>query len=684
MSAHSKIIVLAVAAILVGCGSGKRIDGNTDTGTDVPDDTGLEMDSAPDTEPDTAIDTAGDVEDEDIEDATEDPDVFDIVEEEPGPDPLLTDDDGDGFSEWDGDCNDDDDQIFPGAINHIEGVDYDCDSRREYLAKMMVAVDDACELCINGTIIGSCNADGFRTSAYYETIMESGLNAVGVRGWDISAVTAAFGMFIEVAGTEIVTRGNRAAEPDTALWRYFPTTSADPQATWCEQSFDASSWTPAVFTAEMTDGAWLAEPTEQNRLGVSWVWDGNPSGLLNSWFRADIMLPNVAPVWDAGTTPVCTQGTAQMVSDPVRRLYNGVDVVWNGSQWVTFYDMWIRAWRYGCDDDMSRLLEADGTPAAAEVNINDQGGGTGGAVWWNTWPDAVWTGSNIGVVFEDGRHDRNGDILYGHMVDSAGNPIGAADTRLESTTSSQKYPDVAFSGSEFGIVWQDARDGGYEIYFRRASDAMAPVGTATRLTNALGTSRVPHVAWSGSEYGVVWEDNRDGGDYEIWFARVAADGTKVGTEVALTAFAGQSLDPRIVWSGSEWGVVWQDDGWLNAEIAFMRVDGDGAALTAPIRVTQDSHVSVSPDMVWAGSRYAIVWRDTRTSYSDIWMALVDGDGAKIGADEAVTSTRGWSGHPAVAWSGSELGVIWMEEEDPAAVDYHPWYLDAWFVTVSCP
>ena len=35
--------------------------------------------------------------------------------------------DGDGFSEAEGDCNDDNDQTFPGATEACDGLDQDCD-----------------------------------------------------------------------------------------------------------------------------------------------------------------------------------------------------------------------------------------------------------------------------------------------------------------------------------------------------------------------------------------------------------------------------------------------------------------------------------------------------------------------------------------------------------------------------
>ena len=40
---------------------------------------------------------------------------------------LAFDDDGDGITEFDGDCNDDDNTIYPGAPEASNGIDDDCD-----------------------------------------------------------------------------------------------------------------------------------------------------------------------------------------------------------------------------------------------------------------------------------------------------------------------------------------------------------------------------------------------------------------------------------------------------------------------------------------------------------------------------------------------------------------------------
>jgi hypothetical protein len=82
----------------------------------VLDDTAADSASAEDTGP-------GDTDGEDTD--TKDTDVEDT--DTAPPDPLAVDNDGDGWAEWDGDCDDGDITVFPGAEDVCNGLDDDCD-----------------------------------------------------------------------------------------------------------------------------------------------------------------------------------------------------------------------------------------------------------------------------------------------------------------------------------------------------------------------------------------------------------------------------------------------------------------------------------------------------------------------------------------------------------------------------
>jgi predicted 3-demethylubiquinone-9 3-methyltransferase (glyoxalase superfamily) len=119
----------------------------------------------------------------------------------------------------------------------------------------------------------------------------------------------------------------------------------------------------------------------------------------------------------------------------------------------------------------------------------------------------------------------------------------------------------------------DNRDGNYEIYFARiSSDGATKLGSDLRLTSDASASESPSLAWTGSEFGVSWADDRDG-NYEIYFARVSSFGAKLGSDLRVTSNGSFSYFPSLAWTGSEFGVSWHDSRDGNYEIYFARIAG---------------------------------------------------------------------------------------------------------------
>jgi hypothetical protein len=107
-------MLLLVTLLLVGCGGGRSNEGDADAGDEDAADT-HSADTGTDVVDDTGDDPVLDVADEEIED---------VVDEEL---PDDVDDDGDGFSEADGDCDDGDETIYPGAREVCgDSIDQDC------------------------------------------------------------------------------------------------------------------------------------------------------------------------------------------------------------------------------------------------------------------------------------------------------------------------------------------------------------------------------------------------------------------------------------------------------------------------------------------------------------------------------------------------------------------------------
>jgi hypothetical protein len=172
----------------------------------------------------------------------------------------------------------------------------------------------------------------------------------------------------------------------------------------------------------------------------------------------------------------------------------------------------------------------------------------------------------VHVVWREPR-DGNEEIYYKRSTD-AGVSWGA-DTRLTNNSADSWYPSVAVSGSIVNVVWYDNRDGNFEIYYKRSTDAGVSWGADTRLTNDTASSDSPSVAVSGTFVHVVWTDHRDV-NYEIYYKRSTDGGISWGADTRLTNDTANSNSSSISISGSVVHVVWQDTRDGNYEIYYER------------------------------------------------------------------------------------------------------------------
>ncbi len=258
-------------------------------------------------------------------------------------------------------------------------------------------------------------------------------------------------------------------------------------------------------------------------------------------------------------------------------------------------------------------------------------------------------------------NDCDGTVDEGCLSACAAPQVAGAETRVSVGAGGSGYPDLVWTGSEYGVAWHDARDGDWEIYFARMSATGARVGPEVRVTSSPGISARAALAWARNGYGLAWRDERDG-NQEIYFRRLDAQGGAVGPEIRVTSAAGASTVPDLVWTGSGYGLAWQDDRGGAPQVYFARLDPFGTKLAPEARVSDAAAVAYDPSLVWNGGGYGIVWTDERASGSDLYFARLDAGGAKIGSDLLV-SQPGAAGQPSLAWNGAGYGVAWHDDRD---------------------
>jgi hypothetical protein len=194
---------------------------------------------------------------------------------------------------------------------------------------------------------------------------------------------------------------------------------------------------------------------------------------------------------------------------------NHPSVAWNGNEFLVVYDE-VPGTRGHPQDIIGVLVKSDGTPLKY-IGFSYGNGDV------NECPSVASDGNNWMVAWDStaaGYYD-----IYGIQVNSTGSVVDSAGFVISSRLNGQYNPSVAWNGTNFLVVWNDDRNDKYNIYGARVSSVgslLDPAGIAiSTAPNArefidLFEQESPSVAWGGSFFLVVWADNYN---YIIYGAR---------------------------------------------------------------------------------------------------------------------------------------------------------------------
>jgi hypothetical protein len=241
-------------------------------------------------------------------------------------------------------------------------------------------------------------------------------------------------------------------------------------------------------------------------------------------------------------------------------------------------------------------------------------------------------------------------------------PCQAAELRVTEADGDSTYPSLVFTGSEYGVAWEDNRTGAAAVYFARLGRDGRKIGGDAPISPG---SR-PSLVWTGSGYGLAYADTRMANNPEIYFVRLDAAGRPVGQEVRVTNAPMISLSPSLAWTGKYYGVAWHDQREGNFDIFFARIGEAGVKSGDDVRITQVAQDSFRPSLVADGEGYGLAWNDNRDGDWEIYFASLDAAGTKRAPEKRVTSAAGPSLFPQLVRAGEGYGLVWNDTRDGKA------------------
>ena len=293
---------------------------------------------------------------------------------------------------------------------------------------------------------------------------------------------------------------------------------------------------------------------------------------------------------------------------------------------------------------------------------------------------------NVHVVWEDYRSGA-GDVYY-VKLDPEGNKL-TNDAKITNDLTTSRHPTVAVDlSSHIYVVWEDQRDGSWELYFAKL---WYYDGNITFLVNGLrvsdpdpGNSTEPDIEVDmEGNIAMVWTDDRDDagdGNLEIYYKRLDDDGTPITADVRVTTDVGQSEHPRLdVDSANMVHITWydfrdSDNGIVVNHGVFYRklwvVNGTGNTIER--RVTFASPSSRPDIAVDTDGNVHVVFDDDRYASFDVFYTLLDNDGITIEDDINISpKDESESRLPRVFLSDSNaIDVAWQDQATGAwAIHY---------------
>ena len=186
------------------------------------------------------------------------------------------------------------------------------------------------------------------------------------------------------------------------------------------------------------------------------------------------------------------------------------------------------------------------------------------------------------VVWQDKRNG-NWDI-YAQRIDSNGTALWALNGIAVAQKSTGQYnPRIISDGGNGAIVvWEDSINGSSDIYAQKLNDdgTLAWTANGVVVNSSLGDQTNARIISDGVGGAIIsWQDKRNGNDYDIYAQRIIANGSASWTAngIPICVRVNTQNNPKIE-SDNNGGayIVWQDKrGAIDFDIYAQRVNATG-------------------------------------------------------------------------------------------------------------
>ena len=296
------------------------------------------------------------------------------------------------------------------------------------------------------------------------------------------------------------------------------------------------------------------------------------------------------------------------------------------------------------------------------------------------------------IAWNDRRNSPvTGSDIYGQLVSAEG-VLYHGNIAICTAAGDQSSPSVAFdsANNRFLVAWHDYRNGASDvnIYGQIVTAAGGLYNGTISICTAASVQYFPSVAYDSANqrFLVAFEDHRNGAanGRDIYGQVVNAGGTLFGGNFDICIAPNSQYYPSVAYDSANqrFLVAWQDlrnsatTGW---DIYGQLVTAGGAVYGGNISICTAAADQYDPSVAYDNynQRFLVAWSDYRnsiTSYGDIYGQLVNAGGSPYGGNFAITEAAGSQYTPSFAYNDQMGNFLIAYSVWAAGMYYTDWIL----------
>ncbi|HVU05163.1 MAG TPA: hypothetical protein VHE30_25615 [Polyangiaceae bacterium] len=393
-------------------------------------------------------------------------------------------------------------------------------------------------------------------------------------------------------------------------------------------------------------GVTLADAATSNQNFCDVAFDGTK--LLLAWADDRAASPHAGIYATKPTTSLSSPNAAGFLVSGAANPQKSATVAFNGTNYLV-------AWEDSRPFSNTDIYATRVTPTGTVLDTS--GISVSLALNSQTQPAAASDGTDFFVVWTDERAGIGAGDIYGTRVTAAGAVGSVTGLPIETNGLLQDSPAIAFDGTNYLVVWEDQRTDAGDVYGIRVDTTGAAVDAAAiPISTATNAQLAPSLAFDGTNYLVAWRDKRSEVNGDIYGTRLDTTGKVLDTFIPISAVVGVEQATTVASDGNGFVVFWD----TNTAIRGARV-GDAGNVVDPfgIDVATGANGRVSPSAAYDGSTYWVAWADSRSgaTKSDVYAARVTSAGVVTDTSGIAVSTDSLTNELAPALAAGPAGTL---------------------------